>query len=403
MPRLFLILACLLVGMNPLQAGEKRIVAYFAEWSVYARKYHVADIPADRLTHVNYAFAKIHRGELTLFDSYAAIDKFYPGDKWDAGFLRGNLHQLQVLKKKHRHLKTLIAIGGWTLSGPFSDVALTPSSREKFAKSAVRFLTKYKFDGIDLDWEYPVSGGLKTNKTRPEDKQNYTHLLASLRNALDARGRIDKKKYLLTIAAPAGPAVFANIELAKVAKVIDWFNLMAYDFHGGWSERTHFNAPLYAIKNDPTKDETIRKHFNGDSAVKAYRAAGVPPDKLVLGVPFYGRGWAGVKDRDHGLFQKPAKALPRGTHEAGVFDYKDLAANYQGKFARHWHKEAMVPWLYDSKSGIMITYDDPESLKIKAEYVAKNDLGGIMLWELSGDDAKSSLLNALHGVLRKKK
>src|SRR5438067_349106 len=103
----------------------KRIVAYFVEWGIYQRKYNVGDIPADKLTHINYAFAKIQNGEVALFDSYAATDKAYPGDTWDAGVLRGNFKQLQVLKKKHPHLKTLIAVGGWTLSGPFSDAAFT--------------------------------------------------------------------------------------------------------------------------------------------------------------------------------------------------------------------------------------------------------------------------------------
>src|SRR5262249_54207935 len=154
----------------PGKAPAKRLVAYFTEWGVYGRKYHVTDIPADKLTHIIYAFARINeKGECALYDSYAAIDKFYPGDKWDKGFLRGNFHQLQKLKKKHPHLRTLIAVGGWTLSGPFSDVALTAKSRTTFARSCVAFLVKYGFDGIDIDWEYPVGGGLATNKTRKVD------------------------------------------------------------------------------------------------------------------------------------------------------------------------------------------------------------------------------------------
>jgi chitinase len=122
----------------------------------------------------------------------------------------------------------------------------------------------------------------------------------------------------------------------------------------------------------------------------------------VLGVPFYGRGWGGVKDVDNGLYQKHG-AAPKGTWEAGVFDYRDLAANYVGKFKRHWHEEAKVPWLYDARRGVMISYDDPESLRLKAEYVNRHGLGGVMFWELSADDAKASLLDALAGVLRGKK
>src|SRR4051812_34210001 len=187
------------------EKSDKRIVAYYIEWSIYQRKFNVADIPAEKITHINYAFAKIVNGECALFDSYAAIDKAYPGDTWDAGVLRGNFKQLQLLKKKHPHLKTLISLGGWTLSSPFSDAALTDVSRQKLAKSCAAFMKKYGFDGVDVDWEYPVTGGEATNKTRPEDRRNYTLLLAELRKELDTQGKLDKANYLLTIAAPAGP------------------------------------------------------------------------------------------------------------------------------------------------------------------------------------------------------
>jgi chitinase len=379
----------------------KRIVGYFCEWSIYQRKYHVADIPAARLTHVNYAFAQITNGECTLGDRFAAIDKAYPGDRFDPPQLRGSFNQLLQLKKKHPHLKSLISVGGWTLSGPFSDAALTEASRKKFAKSCVAFLLQYGFDGVDIDWEYPVGGGLESNKTRPEDRENYTLLLAELRRQLDEQGKADKNHYLLTIAAPAGPRTAANLELDKIHKHLDWINLMAYDFHGSWGPQTNFNAPLFASSGDPTRDETVRKHFNVNSAVKTYLAAGVPAAKVVVGVPFYGRGWAGVKDVNNGLYQPAGRQPPKGTWEAGVFDYKDLSASYVGKFARHWHDQAKVPWLFDARSGVMITYDDPESLRLKAEYVRKNNLGGVMFWELSADDAKSSLLEALHAGLRK--
>jgi chitinase len=403
----FRILMILLIAAVPTFAhaqdpprNDQRIIGYFTEWSVYQRKYNVPDIPADKLTHINYAFARIVGGECAIHDSYAAIDKFYDGDKWDAGYLRGNFHQLQKLKKKHPHLKTLISVGGWTLSSPFSDVALIKETRAKFAKSCVAFMVKYGFDGVDIDWEYPVSGGEPGNKTRPEDKPNYTLLLAELRRQLDEQGKSDKRSYLLTIAAPAGPKTFANLELDKIHAHLDWINLMTYDFHGGWSPLTNFNAPLYPSSKDPTPDETIRKYFNADSAVKAYLKAGVPADKLVLGVPLYGRGWGGVKNINDGLYQPPVKNLPQGTWEAGVFDYKDLAKNYVGKFKRFWHDEAKVPWLFDEKKGIMISYDDAESLRIKAEYVKQHKLGGVMFWELSADDNQATLLNSLYGALR---
>jgi len=386
-------------GGTDTPSGNKRIVAYFTAWSVYGRDYHVADIPAERITHINYAFANISAdGECALGDAYADIDKFYEGDSWDAGSLRGNFNQLIKLRNKHPHLKTLISVGGWTWSTRFSDAALTADSRQRFAASCVDFMKRYGFDGIDIDWEYPVSGGLAGNTTRPEDKQNYTLLMTELRRQLDALQATDGRGYLLTIAAPAGPGIHTNLEMAGLAGVLDWINLMTYDFHGAWSQVTNFNAALYPASGDPTTDAQIREHFNVHAAVTAYLDGGVPAHKLVVGVPFYGRGWRAVGNAGSGLFQSHGGSA-QGTWEAGVFDYSDIKDNYLPTYERFVHPDAKVPWLYDASTGVMISYDDPESLTVKASYVNDRQLGGVMFWELSGDDNQGSLVSALHAEL----
>jgi chitinase len=372
-----------------LAESNTKVVGYFVSWAVYDRDFHVVDIPAEKLTHINYAFANISdAGEIVLGDPYADIDKFYPGDSWDQGALRGNFHQLQILKAAHPHLKTLISVGGWSWSGKFSDVALTEQSRQKFAKSCVDFITQYGFDGVDIDWEYPVSGGKEPG--RPEDKINYTLLLEELRNQLDVQGIADGKHYLLTIASPAAEATCNNIELDTIYQYLDWINLMAYDYNGGWSQLTNFNAPLYHHPDDPMGEKS-----NVNYTVGAYLASGVPADKLVMGVPFYGIGWSGVPNVNNGLFQ-PVGGRPKGTWEEGMFDYWDIKDNYIGNgYTRYWSSDSKVPWLYNPQSGIMISYDDPESLGIKAQYVEGNNLGGVMIWELSSDDGNDSLINGL--------
>lgn len=371
------------------------MIGYFAAWGVYGRDYHVADVPAHLLTHINYAFANISDdGRCVLGDPYADTDKAYPGDSWDEGAKRGSFHQLAILKEAHPHLRTLISVGGWTWSGKFSDVALTSTSRATFASSCVDFMIEHGFDGIDLDWEYPVGGGLPTNVSRPEDKQNYTLLLAELRSRLDARGAADGRSYLLTIAAPAGPSTIANMPASDMHAHLDWINLMTYDFHGSWSAMTNFHAPLAASSSDPSPDPATRDHLNVQSAVQAYRNAGVPADKLVVGVPFYGRGWASVAPQGNGLYQSFSGA-PQGTWEAGVFDYHDLAANYVPTYTRYWHDEARVPWLYNAATGVMISYEDPESIAHKTTYIRNENLGGVMFWELSGDTSGNDLLHAI--------
>ncbi|MGB0385146.1 MAG: glycosyl hydrolase family 8 [Ardenticatenaceae bacterium] len=380
------------------QAGnlDKVIVGYYPAWGIYGRNYFVTDIPADKLTHINYAFANVSSaGECVLGDPSADTQYSYPGDS-ASDPLRGNFNQLNLLKEQHPHLKTLISVGGWSWSGHFSDAALTAASRQQFAESCVALMKEYGFDGIDIDWEYPVNGGLPGNSTRPEDKQTYTLLLAELRAQLDAQEAQDgaprkpSDHYLLTIAAPAGPSAYVNFELDQIHQHLDWINLMSYDFHGSWENQTNFNAPLYAPADDPSSNQ-----LNVNAAVQAYLAAGVPSQKLVMGVPSYGRGWSGVPNLNHGLYQS-STGIPPGTWEAGNFDYQDLKDNYLNRYTRYWNDEAKVPWLYNSKTGIMITYDDPESFAHKVDYIHHHTLAGAIFWELSGDDAQNSLLNTLY-------
>ncbi|CAF1405371.1 unnamed protein product [Rotaria magnacalcarata] len=198
--------------------SDRIILAYFTAWSVYDSAHYVANIPADKITHINYAFANIGTdGRIALGDSWTDTDKPFDGDTWDQP-LRGNFNQLIKLKVKYPHVRTLIFIGGWSGSTNFSDAALTDQSRSTFATSCVEFVAKYNFDGVDLDWEYPVSGGLDSNTHRPEDKQNYVLLLKELRRQLDAQ---TDKKYLLTVATGAASQRISDLDLLGMAPYLD--------------------------------------------------------------------------------------------------------------------------------------------------------------------------------------
>lgn len=380
--------------------GGKRVVGYFMEWGIYGRNFQVSNIHAEKLTHINYAFANVSSaGECVLGDSYADIDKAFPGDTWDTGVLRGNFNQLIQLKKAHPGLKTLISVGGWTWSTNIFAAAATDASRAKFASSCVAFASKYGFDGIDIDWEYPGGGGNDAGLGGPQDAHNYTLLLKALRAGLDAQGKKDGHTYELTIAAPAAPSKVATLEVSQMSAYLDAINVMTYDFHGGWENSANFNAPLYASKGDPSPGEIATK-FNADSAIKAWLSGGAPAKKVVMGVPFYGRGWAGVPATNNGLFQS-ATGPSKGTWENGILDYKDIKNNYLGTFTRYFSNDAKVPWLYNAQQGVMISYDDPDSMKTKAQYINTNNLGGAMIWELSGDDDQASLLTSLVSNLKK--
>jgi chitinase len=201
---------------------------------------------------------------------------------------------------------------------------------------------------------------------------------------------------LLTIAAPAGPDKYARLELNKIHKYLNWINLLTYDFHGTWESRTNFLAPLYDSPSDPD----LALGFNVNRVVSDYVHAGVPPKKLVLGIPFYGRGWAGVPDINHGLYQS-STGPAAGTYEAGVEDYKVLK-NLEATYGKYWDSASQAFWIYSPQTGIFWTYDNPLSVANKGYYITDKfgGLGGGMFWELSGDDAQGSLITALYSSTR---
>ena len=379
---------------TPTPASERpRVVAYLASWGVRSKGTRIAELPGDRLTHVIYAFANLGPdGTVALEDP--CLDAGRCGGT--ASATGGNFGQLRALKDRHPHLKVLVAIGGWTRSVNFSDAALTPESRQRFAQSSIDLFVRGwpgLFDGFDIDWEYPVFGGARENVTRPEDRQNFTLLLAELRRQLDAEGARDGRRYLLTAATAAGGRLIASLELDRVTPLLDWFNVMTYDYHAG-SAIAHFNAPLHAATNDPTP------FYNVDSTVALYRRGGVPSEKIVLGVPFYGRAYGGVHGANGGLFQT---ATPPPREWATGLDYRQIAARNltaQG-FARFWHAEAKVPWLHNDSLGVFISYDDAESIALKADYVRERGLAGVMIWEIGGDDG--TLLGVIGERLRRLK
>ena len=371
-------------------AGGPKIVAYLASWGVRSKGTRIAELPGDRLTHLIYAFANVGAdGMMALEDPCLDAGRCGSGSATSTG---GNFAQLRALKERHPHLKVLVAVGGWTRSVNFSNAALTPESRQRFAQSGIeRFLRGWPglFDGFDIDWEYPVFGGARENVTRPEDRQNFTLLLTELRRQLDAEGARDRRRYLLTAATAAGPRLVASLELDRVAPVLDWLNVMTYDYHSG-SAIAHFNAPLHAAASDPTP------FYNVDSTVALYLRGGVPARKIVIGVPFYGRAYGGVHGTNGGLFQ-PATPPPR--EWATGLDYRQIAARNlttQG-FTRFWSSEARVPWLHNDSLGVFISYDDAESIGLKAEYARERGLGGVMIWEIGGDDG--TLMRAIHDRL----
>jgi chitinase len=352
------------------------VVGYYAGWKP------AGAFDAREITVVNYAFAYVAPDGAIVTEG---------GSEEEASLAR-----LAALKDRDRGPRAMFSVGGWTRSNRFSGMAADPVKRAAFVDSAVAFLRRHRFDGIDIDWEYPGDIGFPCPPgetcQRPDDKRNFVALARELRAALDAAGTVDGKRYLATIAAGADEKFLLDAGsaawLRDLAGSLDWINLMSYDYHGSWERVADFNA----------------SYVDARASVDRLIANGIAPRKITLGIPFYGKGWAGCAAGPSGDgLRQPCTGLASGSADesfdfAYLADRGYLARDGEGRytvagsgFVRHWNAAARVPYLYEASSGVFITYDDEASVREKVELVRAYGLRGAMFWELGADN---------HGVLR---
>jgi chitinase len=399
--------------------GNKRVIGYFTQWGIYGRNYRVRNIEASgsaaKLTHINYAFGNVRNNRCEVGvtqasdpntgvggDAFADYTKAFgasesvsgTADTWDQP-LRGNWNQLKQLKARHPGMKVLISLGGWTWSRGFSSAA-RPENRQAFVASCIDAYIKGNlpvtdgaggagaaagvFDGIDIDWEYPVACGLTCGN--PEDSANFTALLAEFRRQLDAV----RPGLLLTAAVGAGIDKIRVTDPGAYQQYLDYINVMTYDFHGAWDPQTNHHSALFDAPGDPSTGD--QRFYNANDAIEAFLSRGVPATKLNLGIGFYGRGWTNVANLNNGLYQN-GSAAP-GTYESGIEDYKVLKnLGWPG----HVDADARAHWIYNGST--FWSYDDPALVTEKMSYVKAQGLGGAFFWEFSGDDASGGLVNAI--------
>ena len=434
--------------------------AYFDQWGIYGNAYYPKNVAtsgaASQLKVITYAFENIDPTSHTCFeavkasdstnesdpdagdgagDAFADYQKSYTSDisvdgtsdSWSQP-ISGNFNQLRELKAEYPNLRIVLSIGGWTYSKYFSDAAATQASRQAFVSSCINMFIKGNlptgvdgsanggtasaagiFDGIDIDWEYPASAdGHTGNDYSTADTANYTALLGEFRSELDAYGNSIGKHYLLTAALPSGQDKIALIQPAAIANYLDYGDVMTYDMNGAWETTgpTDFQDPLHASPNDPSPviapgneqyniDETIKAYTKGDPAYGI--TGGFPASKIVLGVPFYWRGWSGVTaGSNYGLYEPATGASPAQvtTQTAGIAAYKELEA--QGLTtgsAVHWDPTTDSSWIYSN--GDFYTGDTPQAITARGAYATANGLGGIFAYSFEDDDSSSTLINAM--------
>lgn len=345
---------------------DLKIIGYAAGYE----DYDFSKIDAAKLTHINFAFANIVDGK-AQFELDTDADK---------------IATLIGLKAQNPDLKVLYSVGGWVWSDQFSTMAAYEASRKTFAASCVDLLLKHGFDGVDLDWEYPGQRG-EDNDFRPADKDNFTLLLADIRHALNVQGEKDNTHYLLTIATGADQAYIDHTNLGEAHTHLDFINVMCYDFYQGWMFQTGHHGNLYP---------SDKEKYGGNSGVEAidrHIAAGVPVDKLVLGIPFYGRKWEKVEPTEVPLYAS--------ANEGGyIIPYWEILERLEsGNYDKMYDESAKASYLWSATENVFISWDTPKEMELKAAYIKEKGLGGAMFWEYSLDKDQE-LLNALYKNLK---
>lgn len=362
-----------IIPPNKLSTG-----VYFANWSIYERHHFPTDIDFSIVDHVYYAFLLIDvaDGKVDFLNTWADLEVPLPSPIDPSRKVHGLVNQFRELKQLYPQLKVSFSVGGWGTLSEFETVVLKTRLRERFILSCCDMVSKYGFDGIDIDWEYP-----STN--------HQGRLLCSLIE--DLRFHLDKMapNLRLSLAAPAGKDKIDLLDVSRLNKVVNHWNVMCYDFTGyPWSSRIGFHSNLFGHNGDNS--------LSGDNVIKEYVKQGASTNKLILGMPLYGRKFGGVQNPQIGNgFDKSALS------DEGVVDYKLLPLNNCSEL---FDPKKVGSFCYDLRSRVFVTYDGVNGVKVKAQYIELHGLGGGMFWDSAGDSKESgkSLIRAFSTQLHQK-
>lgn len=363
------------------------VVGYFINWGIYGtRPYTAQDVPYDKLTHIQYAFFLPEIDGTISSSDENADEQILLGDMiWWPDETHDSTTSLVFLAHQ-KNVKVLASVGGWTGSSSFPALAGSVATRSQFCSSARELIEKYKFDGIDIDWEYPC---FTEHNGTPQDAQNFVLLLAQLRDTLDA---VDGEHKLITLAISGGSFHGQNFLIEQFHQDVDYISIMTYDYTGAWDEGSAWhNSPLY--------DYGSSDNWSVNRAMEYYVSRGVPASKFNIGMAFYGHSFTECQGPNT-AYTGPGSGEP---DEPGMIYYSSLTEKIEnGTYTRYWDEQAQVPYCL-SGDGEYCSYDDTVSIRLKAEYCLDKGCGGAIIWELKADflpDGSQPLLDAAAQVLK---
>ncbi|CAI9718397.1 flavin-containing monooxygenase 5-like isoform X1 [Octopus vulgaris] len=366
-------LVIVLCSLYLAESTNYRRWCYFTNWSQYRdqpAKFKPPNIDTHLCTHISYAFATLKNGLVTNFEK----------DDISHAWQKGMFEEVNDIKNTNPQLKTYLAIGGWNLgSKPFSTAVINSQTRKRLIDSAINLARLYKFDGIEIDWEYPAGRG-----SPPEDKGRFTYLISELKQAITYEAlRSSKTQLGLAVAVAAGRSkIDAGYEIGTISSYLDYINLMTYDFHGAWEHMTGHNSPL--VRRGDETGEYL--YWNLEDAAEYWLSKGAPASKMNIGVPTYGRTFTLSNPNNHGVGAPISGAGVAGTYTKteGFIAYYEICHFLRNGGTTVWDNLQKAPYAY--KGDHWISYENEKSLQLKVEWIKKRGFGGVMIWSLDLDD-----------------
>ncbi|AAS51062.1 ACL166Wp [Eremothecium gossypii ATCC 10895] len=384
----------------PYPDGEYTVGVYYSSWSPYKPRLHYPrNIDFQRVTHVYYAFFVVDEktGKIGSLDKWSDTKMPMNLTGMPRG-LNGAIGELNYLKTRPgTDFKLMMAVGGWSNREPFHKIVRDEEKFNNFIDSAIDAMFEYGFDGIDLDWEFPKDDGY--------EPQMYLEMCSRLRHKMDeledniwGPGGTTEPRFHLSMAAPAFPQTLGIFPVEEMNKYLSMWNMMTYDYHGAWSERTGYHSNLYNATNSPYKSHLDKRRYEDmgidnfdelnahDAILMMTEQFKVSPRKIALGMAAYGRGFTNVRGDGEQLIGQKYSGVGGGSEgEPGMWLYNQLPlAHGPEKFDNVW----VSAYSYDPNTKTLVVYDNVDSMKIKKEYVKDKKLAGAFLWESCGDNFK---------------